>query len=166
MADMTKPPDPSQLDDLMRREALTLAQEAEALGDDPVALGAKAARLDAILADLRSVERTVKRRAGEVMQRRRLPELHLEGLATIVRSGGVARSNWRHGELGMALLRAQAVQGELPDGPRAVGIIVEHAGITWWYADRCSLLGVDVDEFCQREPAPWITAKNNRLVDL
>lgn len=166
MADLVKPPPATQLDELLRREALVLQEEADACGDDLVALGAKAARLDAIMEDLRVVERSVKRRAGEVMQRRRMPELHLEGLARIVRSGGVRRSQWRHGELGMALLRASAVQGELPDGPRAVALIVEHAGIVWWYADRCSLLGVDVDEFCQREPAPWITAQDNRLVAL
>lgn len=83
----------------MRAFFVALDDEAQQHRGDPVALAQALARLDALVADVRSVRDTIRTMTAEALKDQKIRRLTIENITTVEGTSEVKRTEWRHNEL-------------------------------------------------------------------
>lgn len=91
--------DQTDVVDTLRRFFDALDREAESHRGDPVALAQALARMEALLADVRSVRDTIRSMCASALADERVRRLTVRGVTTVESTTEVKRSGWRHDEL-------------------------------------------------------------------
>ena len=73
--------------------------QAELHRDDPIAMVNALARMEALLADVRTVTATIRGYAAEALAEYRIRRMTIDGLATVEGTSSAERTNWQHTEL-------------------------------------------------------------------
>jgi hypothetical protein len=121
----------------MRAFFIALDDEAKTHKGDPVALAQALARLDALVADVRSVRDTIRTMTAEALKEQKVRRLTVQHVTTVESSSEVKRSNWQHQRLlgdmlnhyGLSLLNQTT--GEISEGTYAADQILEWLNPTW-----------------------------------
>jgi hypothetical protein len=127
--------------------------EIDARKDDPVATGQALARLDAILGDMRYLRDRLARTTASAMDRLRIKQLTVEGLATWEATASYKRTGWRHRDLLIKALDTTKLTmldentGELLASEATADIILEWLTPSWKLTGLRAL-GVKPDDYC------------------
>lgn len=130
-----------------------LEAEAQTHEGDPVALSQALARIETLLADVRSVRDTMKSLAAQALQDQKVRRLTISGVCTVEGTTEVKRTGWRHAELMIDMMRA----AKLTVMDRESGEVLTEedsaaAILTWlnptWKTTTVKALGLDVDDYC------------------
>jgi hypothetical protein len=121
----------------MRAFFIALDDEAKTHEGDPVALAQALARLDALVADVRSVRDTIRTMTAEALKEQKIRRLTVQGVTTVESTSEVKRSNWQHQRLlsdmlshyGLSLLNQTT--GEISEGDYAAERILEWFTPAW-----------------------------------
>jgi hypothetical protein len=121
----------------MRAFFIALDDEAKTHEGDPVALAQALARLDALVADVRSVRDTIRTMTAEALKEQKIRRLTVQGVTTVESTSEVKRSNWQHQRLlsdmlnhyGLSLLNQTT--GEISEGDFAAERILEWFTPAW-----------------------------------
>jgi hypothetical protein len=121
----------------MRAFFIALDDEAKTHEGDPVALAQALARLDALVADVRSVRDTIRTMTAEALKEQKIRRLTVQGVTTVESTSEVKRSNWQHQRLlsdmlnhyGLSLLNQTT--GEISEGNFAAERILEWFTPAW-----------------------------------
>lgn len=137
----------------MRAFFVALDDEAQQHLGDPVALAQALARLDALVADVRSVRDTIRTMTAEALKEQKVRRLTVHGVTTVESTSEVKRSEWQHERLlgdmlsggGLSLLDTST--GERIDGNEAAAILLE-----WfrpeWKMTPIKAAGLDPHDYC------------------
>lgn len=138
----------------LRAFFVALDDEAEQYRDDPVALAQALARLDALLADVRSVRDSIKTMTAEALKEQKIRRLTVSGVATVESTAEVKRTNWQHAELLAALLNnyglslLDTAEGEVHHPEQAAEIL-----LGWfrpeWKLTPIKASGLDPHNYCE-----------------
>jgi len=137
----------------MRAFFIALDEEAKTHQGDPVALAQALARLDALVADVRSVRDTIRTMTAQALKEQKVRRLTVQGVTTVESTSEVKRSNWRHADLlaemlgrsGYSLL--ETATGELHQGHEAADVLLEWFNPTWKMTPIKGA-GLDPHDFC------------------
>ena len=121
----------------MRAFFIALDDEAKTHEGDPVALAQALARLDALVADVRSVRDTIRTMTSDALKEQKIRRLTVQGVTTVESTSEVKRSNWQHQRLlsdmlnhyGLSLLNQTT--GEISEGDYAAERILEWFTPAW-----------------------------------
>ncbi len=130
-----------------------LDQEAQSHEGDPVALAQGLARMEALLADVRSVRDTIRSMTASALNDERVRRLTVSGVVTVEGTSEVKRTEWRNENVLSALLAAHGYallhvkSGELRHPEIAAPALLE-----WfrpdWKMTALKAAGLDPDQFC------------------
>ena len=137
----------------MRAFFIALDEEAKTHEGDPVALAQALARLDALVADVRSVRDTIRTMTAEALKEQRVRRLTVQGVTTVESTSEVKRSNWQHQRLlgdmlnryGLSLLNQTT--GEIFEGQYAADRLLEWFNPTWKMTP-IKASGLDPHDYC------------------
>ena len=137
----------------MRAFFVALDDEAKEHRGDPVALAQALARLDALVADVRSVRDTIRTMTAEALKEQKVRRLTVHGITTVESTSEVKRTGWQHTELLAAMLNAhgfsllETSEGEVHHPEQAAEILLE-----WfrpdWKMTPIKAAGLDPNLFC------------------
>lgn len=140
----------------LRRFFDALDVEATQHRGDPVALVQALARLDTLLADVRTVRDSVKTYAAQALVDERVRRLVIEGVAAVESTSEVKRTEWEHERLlgdllnGAGLSLLDTSTGERIDGNEAAEML-----LVWfrpeWRMTPIKQAGLDPDAYCRVE---------------
>jgi len=137
----------------MRAFFIALDEEAKTHQGDPVALAQALARLDALVADVRSVRDTIRTMTAEALKEQKVRRLTVQGVTTVESTSEVKRTNWQHQRLlgdmlnhyGLSLLNQTT--GEISEGQYAADRILEWFNPTWKMTPIKGA-GLDPHDYC------------------
>lgn len=137
----------------MRQFFAALDAEAEQHRDDPVALAQALARLDALLADVRTVRDSVRDMAARSLAAEKVRRLTIENVCTVEATTDTKRSNWDHQRLMTAMLTAAKVRGLTEDGEVLWPHHLAERVLAWmrpeWRMTPVRDAGLNPDDFCE-----------------
>lgn len=142
--------------DQLRRFFSALESEAHSHEGDPVATGQALARVEALLADVRSVRDSLKTLTASALADNRVRRLTIAGVTTIEGTTEVKRTEWRHAPLLTAALEVQAQRlmsietGEVMTAEESAAVLLELFRPEWRMTPLKEL-GIDPDDFCRVE---------------
>lgn len=140
----------------LRRFFSLLEEEAHHHRGDPVATSQALARMEALLADVRSVRDSIKTIAAEAIAAERIRRLTISGVCTLEGTTEIKRSGWRHAELMTQMLKANSLSlintedGEIISGEDAASKLLEWMNPSWKMT-AIKANGLDPDAFCEVE---------------
>lgn len=131
-----------------------LEAEAKTHEGDPVALSQALARVETLLADVRSVRDTIKSLAADALRSQKVRRLTVSGVCTVEGTTEVKRSGWRHSELMQAAMNSAQVglmdkqTGEVLTNEDASSVLLAWFNPTW-KTTTIKALGLNVDDYCE-----------------
>lgn len=130
-----------------------LDAEAEQHRGDPVATAQALARIEALLADIRTVRDTLRDMTASALVASAIRRLTVGGIVTVEASTEVKRTDWQHEALLGALMAQRGLSvldhstGELLEGADAAGAV-----LAWmrpeWRLTAVRDAGIDPDAYC------------------
>lgn len=131
-----------------------LDQEIERHRGDPIALTNALVRMEAVLADVRSVTNTVRERTAEALAEHKVRRLTIDGLATVEGTSSSERTEWDHHPLLTAMLDAEFATPILanPDTGELISTEEMATAILSWFRVEWRLTpirdaGLDPDDY-------------------
>ena len=140
----------------LRRFFSLLEAEAHEHQGDPVATGQALARVEALLADVRSVRDSLKSLTASALSENRVRRLTISGVTTIEATTEVKRSDWQHAPLLTTVLQAQAMRlinvetGEVMTAEESAALVLQLFRPEWRMTPLKEL-GINPDDFCSVE---------------
>lgn len=140
----------------LRRFFSLLEAEAHEHQGDPVATGQALARVEALLADVRSVRDSLKSLTASALSENRVRRLTIAGVTTIEGTTEVKRTEWRHAPLLTVALEVQAQRlmsietGEVMTAEESAAVLLELFRPEWRMTPLKDL-GINPDDFCSVE---------------
>ena len=136
----------------LRQFFADLDDEARSHRGDPVALSQALARMDALLADVRSVRDTLRSLAAHALADEKVRRLTIEQVCTVEASTEVRRTDWQHERLLGDMLNKAEMRGLTSDGeviaPEQLAALV----LSWlrpeWRMTPIRDAGLDPDNYC------------------
>jgi hypothetical protein len=141
--------------DQLRRFFMAMDVEVEQYRNDPIATGQALAKIDALLADLRSVRATLNTATAEALARYQVRRLVIQGIAVMEASSTYDRHAWRHEDLLPAALRAFGVEHlvntETGEAFTADDLAVRILAVLTpsWKLTGLRAIGLDPDDWCE-----------------
>lgn len=140
----------------LRRFFSALEAEAHEHRGDPVATGQALARVEALLADVRSVRDSLKSLTASALSENRVRRLTIAGVTTLEGTTEVKRTDWQHvalltrcfAERGYRLLATDT--GEMLTGEDSAAVILDLLRPDWKMTPLRAL-GIDPDDYCTVE---------------
>lgn len=142
--------------DQLRRFFSALEAEAHEHRGDPVATGQALARVEALLADMRSVRDSLKSLTASALNDSRVRRLTIAGVTTLEGTTEIKRSNWEHAALLTRCLDARGFRllatetGEVLPSEDAASVILELLRPEWKLTPLRAL-GINPDDYCSVE---------------
>ena len=140
----------------LRRFFSALEAEAHEHRGDPVATGQALARVEALLADVRSVRDSLKSLTASALHESRVRRLTISGVTTLEGTTEVKRTDWQHGALLTRCLDARGLRllstetGEVMPSEDAAAVVLELLRPEWKLTPLRAL-GIDPDDYCTVE---------------
>lgn len=137
----------------LRRFFDALEAEAQSYRGDPVALSQALAKLEALSADVRYARDSVKALAATALNEQRVRRLTVHGIVTVEGGTEVKRSEWRHHELLVEVLRrldlmfVNSDTGEVLTGDAAASLL-ETVMRPEWKMTGLRGVGLEPDDYC------------------
>jgi hypothetical protein len=138
---------------VLRRFFDQLEAEAQEHRGDPVATSQALARMEALLADVRSVRDSIKTLAAEALNDERVRRLTVSGVCTVEGTSEIKRSNWQHAELMAKILNTEGLsllntaEGEVIHPEQAAELLLGWFNPTWKLTALKSL-SINPDDYC------------------
>jgi hypothetical protein len=139
----------------LRRFFMAMDAEVEQYRHDPIATGQALARLDALLADMRSVRATLNTATAESLNEYGVRRLVIQGVAVLEASSTDDRHAWRHEDLLPAVLRALGVD-HLVNTETGEAFSCEDLAVRLlamlrpaWKLTGLRAIGLDPDDWCE-----------------
>lgn len=157
----------------LRRFFSLLEAEAHEHEGDPVATGQALARVEALLADVRSVRDSLKSLTASALSENRVRRLTISGVTTIEGTTEVKRTDWQHASLLATVLQAQAMRlinvetGEVLTAEESAALVLQLFRPEWRMTPLKDL-GIDPDDFCSFETDDYgkpVRTPSLRIVD-
>lgn len=129
-----------------------LDQEIEKHRDDPIALVNALARMEAVLADVRTVTQNVRTAAAEALNERGIRRMTVEGLTTVEGTSQATRTDWDNQRLLRDMLTAEldtmvnTRTGEVVDNDELAQRILSWFRVEWRLT-QIREAGLDVDDY-------------------
>jgi hypothetical protein len=142
--------------DQLRRFFSALEQEAHSHKGDPVATGQALARLEALLADVRSVRDSLKALTASALAENKVRRLTIAGVTTIEGTTEVKRTDWQHFDLLSSIMSRSSLRlinvetGEVLTADKSSELLLGFLRPDWKMTPLKDL-GIDPDDFCHVE---------------
>lgn len=141
---------------VLRRFFDALEAEAQEHRGDPVATSQALARMEALLADVRSVRDSIRDLAAEALRDEQVRRLTVTGVCTVEGTSEVKRTAWRHSELLAAVLNREGLslldtaEGEVIHPEQAAETLLQWFSPTWKMTGVKNS-GLNPDDYCTVE---------------
>lgn len=142
--------------DQLRRFFSALEHEAHSHKGDPVATGQALARLEALLADVRSVRDSLKALTASALAENKVRRLTIAGVTTIEGTTEVKRTDWQHFDLLSSIMSRSSLRlidvetGEVLTADKSSELLLGFLRPDWKMTPLKDL-GIDPDDYCTVE---------------